>query len=344
MKKIAKDDLNSVWLTIKENYQLFLPIDNEGKISFSPWEAEANVDLNTLKTEVPPKNIIFPQSETYLKFKKDGKQLDLEAAPRLEKEYVLFGIRPCDVFSFSLLDNVFLDEPVDKFYKQHRDKGIIISQACSNPEDTCFCSSFAIEPQVAPEGVDVATWDLGDDLLWEAQSEAGQALTEVLDSILVDATEEDQAALNQLQSEIKSKLEELPLVDVDPDKIEGSLEELFNSDVWDELYQRCLGCGICTYVCPTCHCYDIQDYEGNQSGERFRCWDSCMFSDFTMMAHGNPRTTQKQRMRQRFMHKLVYYPNKNDGAYACVGCGRCIEKCPVNLDIVKVIKRLGGEK
>ena len=107
--------------------------------------------------------------------------------------------------------------------------------------------------------------------------------------------------------------------------------------------EACLGCGTCTFVCPTCQCFDIRDFKTNEGVVRYRCWDSCMYSDFTLMAHGNSRTTQMQRFRQRFMHKLVYYPSQNEGLYSCVGCGRCVNKCPQRLNIVKVIKTLGGK-
>ena len=103
----------------------------------------------------------------------------------------------------------------------------------------------------------------------------------------------------------------------------------------------------CTFVCPTCQCYDIKDYDTGHGVKRYRCWDSCMYSDFTMMAHGNNRTSQMQRFRQRFMHKLVYFPANNDGMYSCVGCGRCVDKCPASLNIVKVIKAFenqGGDR
>ena len=121
-------------------------------------------------------------------------------------------------------------------------------------------------------------------------------------------------------------------------------KERFDDPKWKELSDACLGCGTCTFSCPTCQCYDIKDFNTGNGVQRYRCWDSCMYSDFTMMAAGNNRTTQMQRFRQRFMHKLVYFPDNNDGMYSCVGCGRCVEKCPQSLNIVKVIKRMGGTK
>ena len=119
----------------------------------------------------------------------------------------------------------------------------------------------------------------------------------------------------------------------------GSLE-LFDSPQWDSLFATCLSCSTCTYICPTCHCYDIGDFDTGSEVRRFKCWDSCMNSDFTLMAHGNPRPGLKERFRQRYMHKLVYFPENNDGITACVGCGRCVRKCPISMNIVKVIKSL----
>ena len=124
----------------------------------------------------------------------------------------------------------------------------------------------------------------------------------------------------------------------------GKTEALWDNPAWDELSQTCLGCGTCTFVCPTCQCYDLKDYDTGNGIQKYRCWDSCMYSDFTMMAHGNNRTSQMQRYRQRFMHKLVYFPANNDGMYSCVGCGRCVDKCPAHLNIVKVIKAFQKEE
>ena len=146
----------------------------------------------------------------------------------------------------------------------------------------------------------------------------------------------------QSKAKTKAILEKLPLKNLSTDSFGGDkLMELFSSDKWASLSEACLGCGTCTFVCPTCQCYDIRDYDTGHGVQRFRCWDSCMYADFTKTAGGQPRPTQLERFRQRFMHKLVYYPANNDGVFGCVGCGRCMKSCPISMNIVKVMKTLG---
>ena len=246
-----------------------------------------------------------------------------------------------------VLDRVFLVDPLDTFYAARRDHGTIVALACHEPEETCFCKVFGVDA-ADPSAADVATWMIGEELYWKALTEKGEALTEAVKDLLT----EDGAAEETVEKEkeaIRGIVEQLPYSHLSLEGWNGDvLMEKFEDPLWDELYKPCLACGTCTFVCPTCQCYDIKDYDTGKNGvQRYRCWDSCMYSDFTMMAHGNNRKSQKERFRQRFMHKLVYYPANNDGMYSCVGCGRCVEKCPASLNIVKVIKafqKQGGEQ
>ena len=147
------------------------------------------------------------------------------------------------------------------------------------------------------------------------------------------------------KAQTAERLAKLPLADLKADAFgDGKTSAFFNAPEWKSLSESCLGCGTCTFVCPTCQCYDIKDFNTGHGVKRFRCWDSCMYSEFTKMSAGQPRLTQMERFRQRFMHKLVYYPTNNDGLFSCVGCGRCVAKCPIQMNIVKVMKTLGGRE
>jgi ferredoxin len=339
MYRIKKSDLPRLYKAISENHDLFLPVKSAGKTNFAQWSEDAAVDMDTLKTVKSPKDAFFPQSETlYSCGNVDGKYA-ISAQERCSKPFVVFGIRGCDVRGVAVLDKVFLSDPVDSYYAARREHGILVSLACARPETSCFCSAFGIDC-AAPEG-DVATWLSGEYLYWQSQSEKGNALTAQVEGLL-EACED--AAVEAAQAEIRSICERLPLRDLKLDNWGAdAAEKNFDSPLWEQLYQPCLACGTCTFVCPTCQCYDIKDYNTGNGVQRYRCWDSCMYSDFTMMAHGNNRTSQMQRFRQRFMHKLAYFPANNDGMFSCVGCGRCVDKCPSHLNIVKVIKAFEKE-
>ena len=342
MYKIAKENLPALFQKIAGEQDLFVPVNNNGQVNFAAWTEGADVDLDTLKSVKSPKDAFFPQSENLYTVKTEEKKMKIEPEALKDRNFVVFGMKACDVKGVEVLDKVFLVDPVDSFYAARRAHGTIVAMACHEPEETCFCKVFGID--CANPVADVATWMIDEELYWKALSEKGEALTSAVAELLVDA---DEAKVEAEKEAIKEIVEKLPYSDLSLEGWNGDvLLEKFNSPIWEELYKPCLACGTCTFVCPTCQCYDIKDYDTGHGVKRYRCWDSCMYSDFTMMAHGNNRTSQMQRFRQRFMHKLVYFPANNDGMYSCVGCGRCVEKCPSALNIVKVIKSFenqGGE-
>lgn len=342
MYKIAKENLPALFQRIAAEQELYLPVKISGQTNFAVWKEDAEVDLDTLKTVKSPKDAFFPQSENLYTCYKDGKSIKIQPETLKEQNFVVFGMKACDIRGVEVLDKVFLANPVDSFYAARRAHGTIVAMACHEPEETCFCKVFGID--CAEPAADVAVWTIEGELHWKALTEKGEALTKAVQDLLTDGEE---AVVETEKETIRNIVEKLPYSDLSLEGWDGDhLMEKFDSPVWEDLYKPCLACGTCTFVCPTCQCYDIKDYDTGHGVQRYRCWDSCMYSDFTMMAHGNNRTSQMQRFRQRFMHKLVYFPANNDGMYSCVGCGRCVEKCPSSLNIVKVVKafqKQGGE-
>ena len=337
MKKIARSELNRLFAAISSKQTLYIPADGKGKQAyFTVWQ-EGTALSGALNTARSAKDLFFPQVENLMGFKVTGKQIDLIETRDETAPFVLFGVRACDCRSFDILDSVFLAEPADTYYQSRRSSATVVTMACSEPEETCFCGAFGIDA-AEPAG-DVTCWMDAESLYWRANTEKGEGLTAEL-SILEDA---DGAAVVAQQEKTREILKKLPLAGLNLRAVgAGKTKALFDRPEWKTLSEACLGCGTCTFVCPTCQCYDIQEFNNGKTVRRFRCWDSCMYSDFTKMSAGQPRPTQLERFRQRFMHKLVYHPDNHEGTFGCVGCGRCLQKCPIHMNIVKVIKELGG--
>ena len=341
MYRISENDLNKLFSAISQKNKLYIPSDTSaGVAQFMPWKEGMKLTsaLNTVRSA---KDFFFPQTENLVDFKVNGKNIEVIDVREETEDFVVFGVRACDVRSFSILDKVFLCEPVDSYYKNRREHGIIVSLACNMPEETCFCSAFDIDC-AEPKG-DVEAYSFGGHYYFNPLTEKGIKLVSSLSEILSECEDGEVIECKKAINGIKSKL---PLAGLKTEDFGGDkMNEMFSSEKWAELSESCIGCGTCTFVCPTCQCYDIRDFDTGNGIKRFRCWDSCMYSDFTKMAHGNPRVSQLERFRQRFMHKLVYFPSNNNGEFGCVGCGRCLSKCPISMNIVKVMKSFSeGEK
>ena len=339
MRKISLNQLPALFAALAKERTLYLPVDTETGAKFEKWE-EGKTLSNALNTVRSAKDFFFPQTENLMDFKVEGKSVEVIDTRSESEDFVVFGVRGCDVKSFEVLDRVFLSEPVDTYYKNRREHGVIVSLACEKPAETCFCRTFGID--AAEPGGDVVCHKTEDALLLDAKTEKGSALLKAIESVTEPA---DEAEADAPRAVIRERLDKLPLASLSAEAFGGGkTAEFFNDPAWKTLSQSCLGCGTCTFVCPTCQCYDIRDFNTGHGVKRFRCWDSCMYSQFTKMSAGQPRLTQLERFRQRFMHKLVYYPENNDGLFSCVGCGRCLARCPIQMNIVKVMKTLGGKQ
>lgn len=349
MYTLPVNKLNDFFKAVASVQKLYLPVTDDSSAKGSQFAAsykewKKGVEYSTaLNTSRSAKDFFFPQTENLFEMKMDGKNIEIIDTRKENEDFVIFGVRACDVRSFTVLDNVFLkQQPVDTYYTNRRKHGTVISMACTKPAQTCFCHQLNIDA-ANPEG-DISGWQNGDAYYFEAITEKGKTLLVSLSaSGLEKAGVDAEKSVEESKKATKEAVAKLPITMPKSGTFdEKNLNTLFSSSVWSELSETCLGCGTCTFVCPTCQCYDIRDFDTGHGIKRFRCWDSCMYSDFTKMSAGEPRPTQLERFRQRFMHKLVYYPSYYQGLPGCVGCGRCLAKCPISMNIVKVSQSLAN--
>lgn len=334
-KTIEKKHLSKFIDSLLEEYQVFAPTVKDDTPRFDRISSSNQVHLDSSRLERSPKEVFFPQCETLFTYQiVDGKTI-VKEPESLESERVLFFIRPCDTKALTLMDAVFTSwEPKDTNYLDKREKTIIVGRACSHPWSTCFCTSLGIDP-FGKEGMDLIFEDIGDKYVVEALTERGEQLLSD-SSLFKDADEED---LERLK-EVSRNAVEAVRSDLDVEGIEEKLKTIYDDPFWEAESEKCVGCGVCSYLCPVCHCFDVLDEGTELEGKRVRIWDACQYPLFTLHASGhNPRTSSSERIRQRIMHKFNYFID-NFGEMACVGCGRCIKGCPANMDIREVLARI----
>ena len=325
---LSKQNLMPLLESLAADRDVFVPATIDGVKKFARFDGEIEPDFSLINTTMPPKDLLFPQTQKMYHF-----DVDKNGSYRIHeydesREQVVFGIRPCDMRSIVCLDEVFLTKGfVDEFYANAREKLLTVSIGCTQAAETCFCTSMGIDPTLAPNA-DVMLQDAGDAYVVIAQTPKGEAAVAGWGEFVGDGD------AKPLACELTLK--------VSMDGVVDKLEGMYDSPIWENLSIKCLNCGTCTYVCPTCHCFDISQENRKKDGVRFRCWDSCMFSEYTAMAGGhNPRPEKLERVRNRFMHKLNFFERRY-GMSLCVGCGRCVEKCPVALDITRLIDDIGS--
>jgi len=317
-----------------KHHQVIAPRD---ELSYGEIGSASEVYLGEGKPAKSLKEFFFPEREVLFEYQLQGQEVKLVAPPPpAEATRVIFGARPCAAAALAILDKVFAWDYLDSSYLQRRESTIIISLACEQPAKSCFCTSLGGSP-VGTEGADLLLTPLSDVYHVQVITERGRALVEEYGQFLQEGDERWEHERDRVEAELRQRVTKK----VD---IEGLSEVLeFDSSLWKTLTQQCIDCGICTFLCPTCHCFDIQDEGNPDGGARVRLWDSCAFREFTKMSVAQPRPTHYRRYRQRIMHKFRYYP-ENFGRTLCVGCGRCIAYCPVGVDLTEVLNRVRGEK
>lgn len=297
----------------------------DGNVSFLDWYRN---------TAIPAKASFFPPMEEMLRIQKRKEGYNLEPVSDEHKQ-LIFGIRPCDAKALAILDMTFQDAYEDPYYLSKRKNALLVGLGCTNPYDSCFCTSLGSSP-FDSANVDLLLTDLGNEFLVEEVTDKGKEL--IAKTGLEEATEADEARAKGVKEASYHKVTRKISTEGIKEKLLSSFED---ESYWEKVSAKCISCGICTLLCPTCYCFDINDELVKDQGTRFRSWDSCAFALYTKMPMENPREEKWRRVRQKVCHKYEFYP-MNFGVIACTGCGRCIRQCPVNWDITQTLESVPG--
>jgi len=316
-------------------YSIYAPVADNDLITFKLVQKFDALALNYSNAVKSPKYLFLPQTETMFFFKKGGKDKVEVSEPKQEEKIIIFGIRPCDAAGIAMLDTVFSGDYDDTFYQKRRENSVLIGLACNDPDKNCFCTSTGGAPD-ASDGLDILLTDIGDSYYVNVLTPKGAKLLEKSDLFAKPSAEHAKAA-DKTHKNAHQKLSEK----IDTAGLPEKLGAMFEHPFWKQVSMKCLACGACTFLCPTCFCFDINDLEYTDTAtKRVRTWDSCQFGSYTLHTSGhNPRPNKENRMRNRIMHKYKYHYD-NFKSPGCTGCGRCIIHCPVNMNLKGILKEL----
>jgi sulfhydrogenase subunit beta (sulfur reductase) len=324
---IRNDSLEKLFDILKQNSKtIYAPATKNSKVSFKDANKFSEIATCYIQTAQSSKEVAFPRTERILDYSKNRERISVKGIDVNDvPEIILWGVRPCDTIGIGELSAIFNWDYKDEIYNSRLSHVTVLGFSCSKADEFCFCTSVRGNPGNT-SGSDILFTQLGEngDYLAEVLTEKGSAVVSMASGLFETAG----------NIEKEKFLAEVP-VKFNLEEINHKLEKIFDSEQWIEQSLKCLGCGACAYVCPTCACFDIQDEAHGKSGSRFRCWDSCGFSLFTLHTSGhNPREVQSQRWRQRIMHKFSYMPDRLS-VYGCTGCGRCSRACPADMNILE---------
>ncbi|MFH1152570.1 MAG: 4Fe-4S dicluster domain-containing protein [Pseudomonadota bacterium] len=329
----------------RESYQLFGPVKNTDNCAFTRLGQDQYPDMTTTDTVLSPKSVLFPQTEKMLTATLDESREDHHIFKRAETDYsprAVIGIRPYDAKAILLVKlNFDTKDYRDPYWCDAYEATTFVGLAVNQPSAVDFSLSTGSGP-FAEEGLDLLLVDCDTHFLAKVITSKGEAF---MSAAGFARTADTGAALKQID-DMKARAEAGMTAGVATDNLKNlTILNLYEAPFWNDLAFSCINCGTCTFVCPTCWCFDIQDESKGKSCSRLRNWDTCMSPLFTLHGSGhNPRGEKTQRVRQRFMHKLKYFLDKYDQGIMCVGCGRCVRECPVNIDIREVCNTMNAYK
>lgn len=334
IKYISKSGIEQWFNSIVESKRrVFAPVNSRGQVDFKLVKSIAEVAEDYIQTTQSIKASVYPKAEVLFSYEKVNGKINLtDFDPESVPETVLWKVHPCDAAGFKPLSAIFNWDNADKLHNAHLAKTAVISFSCSGADESCFCTSVNGSPGNT-SGSDVQLTILPDGgAIAEILTTRGEALVALLPSVFEADRGDDK---NKYLVDLPAKF--------NVDEVNAKLNKAFNSTVWKEQSERCLGCGACAFVCPTCACFDIQEDVHGSKGRRIRCWDACGFGLFTLHTSGhNPREHQSQRWRQRILHKFSYMPERLT-VIGCTGCGRCSRACPVDMNILEHITSIANQ-
>jgi len=333
--KLPKERLDFFASVLQGFGEVHGPVARNGGFAFERLRRWSDARLDYTRTLLPPRKYFLPPRETLYTLRRDGTAV----RPPLDGEsrIVLFGVHACDIYGLNILDQVFGEPFPDPYFRDRRSAIAIIGIDCV-PDEHCFCRSMRAD--FVDHGFDLFLYDIGEDYLTLVGSARGDDMVLATGGLFEPVLREDEEAFKRRSA---AKADAFRL-DVEIRDLSQIFEMEYESRIWEELGERCLACGSCSLVCPTCYCFDVMDEMplGDGDGLRLRCWDSCLYPAHAEVAGGESfRESRASRVKFRFYHKQRGFVAEY-GRPSCVGCGRCITACPVGIDIVEVLDRLRG--
>ncbi|MHB8995707.1 MAG: 4Fe-4S dicluster domain-containing protein [Armatimonadota bacterium] len=335
-QKLAREKLGEWLKQLSQDQALIAPTrDDKGRVAFAPVDDPKQIVIETGVVAEGPKRWFYPPSEEMFRYAGAGANVRVYEPAQPDEPWILFGLRPCDAIALEYSDKFWTCDEGDPYYARRRAAATIVAMNCDSVAPECFCESIS-KGLSNPRGMDILVTPLSaKEYLVETFTEKGEAALQATTDLLSPASDDDVAARVALAEKTAAQQKR----SLDASAFPAAMQKVFkNNKFWQKHSAACIGCGVCTFMCPTCTCFDVMDDSVAGTGYRYRCWDTCQFRQFCEEASGHDRrATQWERQRQRIGHKLWYSVDRF-GDLSCVGCGRCIKLCPVNIDICEVAK------
>lgn len=348
MYLLAKVDVPRFLALLAGRYELYGPLlhPESGDTFFDRAADPSAIRLDAPIPTNTPKFTVFPHYERILSYAYDRATKAVKIIPEdLVKPKALVGLRSCDLNGLLCFDRFFLgQEFVDEFFRAHRRKMFIVANTCVTPFPQCFCVCTDSGPY-AREGYDVNLTDLGETYLFETGSDAGRAAAAELG--LPSAGPEKGKRRDEVVDRAISRF--VPRAVENKAWISRAVNRLttgfVKNETWEYIGHQCFECGACSFVCPSCSCFNIEDVNrADGTTDRIRTWDSCSFEGYARMAgEHNPRRPVEDRRNKRFFCKLSYSQSKKYLRPGCVGCGRCVRVCPGDIGMTNVVTAIRRE-